>query len=53
MYTTLFLLCIACMIVYGILFVRYWDAVYYYGEERVGFHVWLKKLIVSFWARNK
>lgn len=53
MYSILFLIVIAGMIVYGILFVRYWDAVSYYGEEYIGFHKWIKKSIVNLWRRKK
>lgn len=53
MYSILFLLCILCMVVYATLFVRYWEAVSYYGEERVGFHKWLENSIVNLWRRKK
>lgn len=53
MYSFFLLLFIAIAIVYGALFVRYHEAIAYYGEERIGFHAWIEKLIGRLWSRKK
>lgn len=53
MYSILFLIVIAGMVVYGILFVRYHEVIAYYGEEPIGFHRWVKKFFADLWLKNK
>ena len=53
MYSILLLILIAVLIAYGALFVRYHEAIAYYGEERVGFHKWIVSFLTNLWRRNK
>lgn len=53
MYSILLLILIFALIGYGVLFVRYHEAMAYYGEEPIGFHNWVKKFFVGLWVKNK
>ena len=53
MYSILLLFLIVVLIAYGALFVRYHEAIAYYGETPIGFHKWIENLITNLWRRKK